>query len=295
MFLPAGPLGLPLLLLGPSNLSLWDLCGITAASPPCNAHTERDTTALGILSLYACRNMPNEAATEREILHAVKGATHGELVSEANDDETDSQQRPGSTRPAQEWRMHPASYSGGKCPRRARGSNPVCRQETQPTACLACLPLAVMRGPSGTVRRIDVKIYPRSMVPCAALYFTGSDFFNRHMRYFCDVHPRYARALSACTYTPTRWVCTCDCLHPRVPRAPTLPPLVMHTRRADVPGSALPGDSVSSATSFLCSMKNLALSKDDRADQIHLSDKGFWAGRKKPKAERKRSRQSGSR
>ena len=42
-------------------------------------------------------------------------------------------------------------------------------------------------------------------------------------------------------------------------------------------------------------MKNLALSKDDRADQIHLSDKGFWAGRKKPKAERKRSRQSGSR
>eukprot|EP01039_Chlorochromonas_danica_P010650 gene10650-11809_t len=33
-------------------------------------------------------------------------------------------------------------------------------------------------------RRIDIKIYPRSMLPFAILYFTGSDHFNRSMRLF---------------------------------------------------------------------------------------------------------------
>ena len=33
-------------------------------------------------------------------------------------------------------------------------------------------------------RRIDIKVYPRSMYAFALLYFTGSDHFNRSMRWY---------------------------------------------------------------------------------------------------------------
>lgn len=33
-------------------------------------------------------------------------------------------------------------------------------------------------------RRIDIKCFPKEQFGCAVLYFTGSDFFNRSMRYF---------------------------------------------------------------------------------------------------------------
>jgi DNA polymerase/3'-5' exonuclease PolX len=32
-------------------------------------------------------------------------------------------------------------------------------------------------------RRIDIKVYPREQYGTAILYFTGSDYFNRSMRY----------------------------------------------------------------------------------------------------------------
>jgi len=34
-------------------------------------------------------------------------------------------------------------------------------------------------------RRIDLKVYPRSLFAFALLYFTGSDYFNRSMRWYC--------------------------------------------------------------------------------------------------------------
>ena len=37
---------------------------------------------------------------------------------------------------------------------------------------------------SGIVRRLDIKVYPRPMFPFALLYFTGSDHFNRSMRWY---------------------------------------------------------------------------------------------------------------
>jgi len=39
-------------------------------------------------------------------------------------------------------------------------------------------------GPGSLHRRIDVKLYPRSQLPFALLYFTGSDYFNRSMRHY---------------------------------------------------------------------------------------------------------------
>ena len=37
---------------------------------------------------------------------------------------------------------------------------------------------------SGINRRLDIKVYPVSMFPFALLYFTGSDHFNRSMRFY---------------------------------------------------------------------------------------------------------------
>ena len=37
---------------------------------------------------------------------------------------------------------------------------------------------------SGVHRRLDIKVYPRPMFPFALLYFTGSDHFNRSMRWY---------------------------------------------------------------------------------------------------------------
>jgi DNA polymerase/3'-5' exonuclease PolX len=42
-----------------------------------------------------------------------------------------------------------------------------------------CLPAT-----DGVHRRIDIKLYPREMLPFALLYFTGSDYFNRSMRHY---------------------------------------------------------------------------------------------------------------
>ena len=42
-------------------------------------------------------------------------------------------------------------------------------------------------GREGAVfRRIDLKVYPRSLFAFALLYFTGSDYFNRSMRWYCN-------------------------------------------------------------------------------------------------------------
>ena len=38
----------------------------------------------------------------------------------------------------------------------------------------------------GKNRRIDIKIYPREQYGTAILYFTGSDYFNRSMRYLAQ-------------------------------------------------------------------------------------------------------------
>eukprot|EP00759_Apiculatamorpha_spiralis_P009696 PhF_6_TR16927/c0_g1_i1/m.25450/K03512/POLL; DNA polymerase lambda len=35
-------------------------------------------------------------------------------------------------------------------------------------------------------RRLDVKVYPKQQYPFAILYFTGSDYFNRSMRLYCQ-------------------------------------------------------------------------------------------------------------
>lgn len=35
-------------------------------------------------------------------------------------------------------------------------------------------------------RRLDIKVYPRALFPFAILYFTGSDYFNRSMRLYCQ-------------------------------------------------------------------------------------------------------------
>jgi hypothetical protein len=37
---------------------------------------------------------------------------------------------------------------------------------------------------SGVNRRLDIKVYPQHMFPFALLYFTGSDHFNRSMRFY---------------------------------------------------------------------------------------------------------------
>lgn len=43
--------------------------------------------------------------------------------------------------------------------------------------------MGICRLPQGLHRRLDLKVYPRSMYSTALLYFTGSDHFNRSMRY----------------------------------------------------------------------------------------------------------------
>ena len=35
-------------------------------------------------------------------------------------------------------------------------------------------------------RRLDIKSYPRATLPFALLYFTGSDYYNRSLRNFCN-------------------------------------------------------------------------------------------------------------
>ena len=35
-------------------------------------------------------------------------------------------------------------------------------------------------------RRLDLKIYPHATMPFALLYFTGSDYYNRSLRNFCN-------------------------------------------------------------------------------------------------------------
>jgi DNA polymerase/3'-5' exonuclease PolX len=52
---------------------------------------------------------------------------------------------------------------------------------------------------SGVHRRIDIKYYHRSSLPFALLYFTGSDHFNRSMRY-------YAKKCCSLSLTDTRLV-----------------------------------------------------------------------------------------
>ena len=52
---------------------------------------------------------------------------------------------------------------------------------------------------SGIHRRIDIKYYHRSSLPFALLYFTGSDHFNRSMRY-------YAKKCCSLSLTDTRLV-----------------------------------------------------------------------------------------
>ena len=39
--------------------------------------------------------------------------------------------------------------------------------------------------PDAIYRRIDIKVYPNSQAAFALLYFTGSDYFNRSMRWYC--------------------------------------------------------------------------------------------------------------
>ena len=46
-----------------------------------------------------------------------------------------------------------------------------------------CLPAGHPQH-SGINRRLDIKVYPVSMFPFALLYFTGSDHFNRSMRFY---------------------------------------------------------------------------------------------------------------
>ena len=52
---------------------------------------------------------------------------------------------------------------------------------------------------SGVYRRIDIKYYHRSSLPFALLYFTGSDHFNRSMRF-------YAKKCCSLSLTNTRLV-----------------------------------------------------------------------------------------
>ena len=41
-----------------------------------------------------------------------------------------------------------------------------------------------LNKPNSLHRRIDMKIYPSDQYGFALLYFTGSDYFNRSMRFF---------------------------------------------------------------------------------------------------------------
>ena len=41
-------------------------------------------------------------------------------------------------------------------------------------------------APPRLARRLDLKIYPREILPYALLYFTGSDYYNRSLRNFVN-------------------------------------------------------------------------------------------------------------
>jgi DNA polymerase lambda len=43
-----------------------------------------------------------------------------------------------------------------------------------------------LRGEGALHRRLDIKVYPRELLPFALLYFTGSDYYNRSLRAFVN-------------------------------------------------------------------------------------------------------------
>ena len=43
-----------------------------------------------------------------------------------------------------------------------------------------------LRGERSKYRRLDIKVYPRELLPFALLYFTGSDYYNRSLRAFVN-------------------------------------------------------------------------------------------------------------
>lgn len=63
----------------------------------------------------------------------------------------------------------------GSSPARASGSGSGAGPEARCQSFMGvCRP-----EPDGPFRRLDIKLYPRALLPFALLYFTGSDFFNR--------------------------------------------------------------------------------------------------------------------